>query len=260
MTRAITSPALDDYLDALKPQLRHLPFSDQRKVLAQVREHLQEDIQARLEEDRKLSVDEAAMHAAHNFGEPEDIGVAYGASGGVVRKSTGEVLIHFAILTGRGVARTLGKTVKWTGIALAFLLLLGGIIFLALAVVYQPTIEKGLEEATSYSTRVLVERTGMHDGDTATFRDSFSITDRTLTSDFQLRVTPGGGNTGGCMAIVITGPGDSKVYDSTGNCEVQAFRTSFTVAGTYSIEYRLVAFSGTFSVSGTATERVDEAP
>jgi hypothetical protein len=257
MTRPITSPILDDYLDAIKPQLRHLPPGEQRKVMAQVRDHLQEDIRGRMEEDRKLSVDEAALQATHGFGDPQDIGIAYGASGGIMRKSTGEIILQVAIVTGRGVARTVGKTVKWTAIALAFLLLLGSIVFLALAVVYQPTIEKGLEEATSYADRVLVQRTGTHDGDTATFQDSFSITDHTITSDFSLRVTPGGGSTGGCMVVVITGPSNSKVYDSTGNCEAQDFRTSFTVPGTYTIEYRLVAYSGTFSVSGTATDRVE---
>lgn len=255
MTRPTTSPILDDYLDALKPQLRHLPLGEQRKVLAQVREHLQEDIQGRMEEDRKLSPDEAALQATHGFGDPQDIGVVYGAKGGIVRKSTGEVILHVAIVTGRGVARTIGKTVKWTAIATAFLLLLGAIIFLALAVVYQPTIERGLEEATSYTDRVLVRRSGTHDGDTTVFTDSFTITERTVTSDFQLAVNPTG-DVPGCMTIIITGPGNTKVFDNTGNCEAQNFRSSFTAPGAYTIEYRLVAFEGSYMVSGTATDRV----
>ena len=246
---------LDDYLDALKPQLRHLPPAERRAVLAQVREHLEEDIRGRREEDKRLSLDEAALQATHGFGDPQDIAVAYGARGGVVRKSTGEVLLQVAVLTGRGVARTVGKTVKWTAITLAFLLLLGAVIFLALAIVYQPTIDRSLDKATDHASRVLVERSEIHDGDTATFTDSFSITEQTVTSDFQVRVVPAG-STAGCVAIVITGPGSSKVYDSTGNCEAQDFRTSFTQPGTYTIEYRLVAFTGTLSVSGTATERV----
>ncbi len=247
---------LDDYLDALRLQLRHLPLDEQRAVLRQVREHLEEDIRGRREEDKRLSADEAALQATHGFGDPQDLGVAYGARGGVVRKSTGEVLLHVAVLAGRGVARTVGKTVKWTAIAVAFLLLLGALVFVALAIVYQPTIDRGFDEATDYTDRVLVQRSESHDGDTTVFTDSFSITERTVSSDFQLRVTPVSDATG-CAAIIITGPGNSKVYDSTGNCEAQDYRTSFTVPGSYTIEYRLVNFAGILTVSGNATDRVD---
>lgn len=252
----MTSHILDDYLDALKPQLRHLPLKEQRRVLAEVREHLEEDMRGRREEDRKLSEDEAALQATHGFGDPQDLGIAYGAGGGIVRKSTGEVLLHIAIVTGRGVARTVGTTLKWTAISVAFLLLLGAIVGLALAIVYQPTIEKGLEEATSYSERVLVQRSEVHDGDSATFTDSFTISDKLITSDFELRVTPSG-DTPGCLIVIITGPGTSKAYDSTGNCDAQDFRTSFTTPGTYTIEYRLVNYTGSLLVSGHATDRVD---
>lgn len=249
---------LDDYLDAVQLQLRHLPLAEQRQVLAQVRDHLEEDIRGRRGEDKKLSADEAALQATHGFGDPHDLGVAYGARGGVVRKSTGEVLLHVAVLTGRGVARTVGKTLKWTAIALASLLLLGAVVFVALAIAYQPTIEKGLDKATSYDERILVHRAESHERDTAVFTDSFSITERTVSSDFHVRVTPSSATgSPGCAAIVITGPGDSKVYDSTGNCGPQDFRSSLTMPGAYTIEYRLVGFTGVVSVTGTALERID---
>ena len=250
---------LDDYLDALKPHLRQLPLPEQRQVLGQVREHLEEDIRARRQADKKLSADEAALQATAAFGDPQDIGVAYRAngSGGVVRKSTGEVLLHVAVLSGRGVARTVGKTVKWTGIALGFLILLGAVVFVILAVAYQPTVEKGLEEAAKYRGRELLQRSGVADHETSVFSDSFTIGAQTVSSDLIVQVVPTADPASGCMTIVITGPNAARHYDSTGNCDRQSFQGSFTTPGTYTVEYRLVAFTGSYSVRGHVVERWD---
>jgi hypothetical protein len=253
----MTNHILDDYVDALKPHLRQLSLAEQRQVLRQVRDHLEEDIRSRREADPKLSADEAAIQATAAFGDPQDIGVAYGSGGGVVRKSTGEVLLHVAVLGGRGVARTVGKTVRWTGIALGFLILVGAVVFVVLAVAYQPTVERGLEEVASYRERDLVRRSGGADGDTAVFTDTFSIGERTVSSSFHLVVTPTGGAASGCMTVLITGPQATRVYDSTGDCGPQNFQGSFTAPGTYTIEYRQVAFTGTYSIVGTATDRIN---
>jgi hypothetical protein len=163
------------------------------------------------------------------------------------------VLLRVAALAGRGVARTVGTTLKWALVATGLLVVLVAAIGVILLVAYQPTIDKGLDKATSYTSRVLVDRSGTVDTTTSSFQDSFTLSDRTVTSDFLLQVSP----SQGCMTITVTGPDGGALFDSTGNCEAQTYRSSFSQPGTYRIQYRLVAFTGSYTVQGRVTERVE---
>ena len=88
---------LDDYLDELKLQLKHLPLAERRQVDRDIRAHLEQEVKERRKADKTLSEDEAVLAATHAFGDPKDIGISYGAGGGIVRRSTGEVVLHVAV-------------------------------------------------------------------------------------------------------------------------------------------------------------------
>lgn len=241
------NPILDDYLDAVKRQLRHLPLREQRQVLAEIRAHLDEDIAHRQKQDKALSRDEATLQATHDFGDPKDLGVAHGAQGGVVRKSTGEVLLHVAVLTGRGVARTVRTTLKWVGITVLVLLTLGTAVAIAAAFIASDLLKEYKDDIVEAVPRPIYHSSGtwaLEDAQTTTRTDSFQVSSNARGFDLDIDVRP----ESGCLKIVITDPSGGIVYDSGTGCDTYGPHLHFSQKGTWSIQYTFVAFVGEMQV------------
>ena len=107
------SKILDDYLRDVRRNLSHLPVRERDAVMAEMRDHLVTEARRLRHGDSGLSDDEAMLQATQAFGEPEEIGVAHGPRGGVVRRSTGEHLLDVAILTSRAAGRGAKGVLKW---------------------------------------------------------------------------------------------------------------------------------------------------
>lgn len=252
---------IEDYLLALRGALQQLDVRERDKVVREIRDHLKAET-ARLQAvDSGLSYDEAALKATAAFGDPKDIGLAYGPKPGLVRKSNGQLLLHLAVLAGRSAratgqvtGRAVRQTLKWTGVVALILFVAILAVVLTVIITYKDTVNMGLEKATSYTDRTLVERSQSMQVETTTFQDSFEITSRTVDSSFFLRIT---GSTG-CGFFTIVGPSGNTLYDTTGSCKDHQVETSFLEPGTYSITYRFAAFSGSLQVHGRAVEELPE--
>lgn len=243
MTRHI----LDDYLDAVKLQLRHLPLREQRQVLAEIRAHLDEDIAQRQEADKSLSRDEAALQATHDFGDPQDLGVAHGAQGGVVRKSTGEVLLHVAVLTGRGVARTLRTTIKWTGIVLLVLLALTTALAIAGVFVASDLLKEYKDELVEAVPRPIYSYEATYDLErvqATTRSDSFQVSNDARGFDLGITIQP----ENGCLAVQVLAPDGSTAFDNGQGCTATHQGLHFSDPGRWTIRYTFVAFTGSVDV------------
>src|SRR5687767_11115111 len=138
---------LADYLLEVRTRLSALPYKEQDEVMAEVKAHLLSDIEERRARSPKKSEDELALAATAAFGDPDEIGVAYGPKGGLVNKGTGQVLLRAAVLTGRGAKATakaagrgLGRTLKWAGIIVGALVLVGAVLAVVLLVAYKDTV------------------------------------------------------------------------------------------------------------------------
>jgi hypothetical protein len=245
---------LDDYLDELKLQLKHLPLAERRQVDRDIRAHLEQEVKERRKADKALSEDEAVLAATHAFGDPKDIGISYGAGGGVVRRSTGEVVLHVAVLAGRGVARTVGKTVKWTAIVAGVLLLLAVAVGLTIVVVYKDTISHNVDQAAS--RRLVYEYSGAWAApnvQNGPHTDSFELAAGTRV-DFSLTTTP----QSGCAAVQVTAPDGTIAYSNGQGCSATQQQLGFTQVGKYTVQYTYAAYTG--SVSSYAYQESQPTP
>lgn len=241
------NPILDDYLDAVKRQLRHLPLREQRQVLAEIRAHLDEDIAHRQKEDKNLSRDEATLQATHDFGDPKDLGVAHGAQGGVVRKSTGEVLLHVAVLTGRGVARTVRTTVKWTGIVLLVILGLATALAIAGAFVASDLLKEYKDEIVESVPRPIYSYQATYDLEhvqATTRSDSFQVSSDARGFDLVIDILP----EGGCLAMRVLAPDGTTAFDNGQGCSATNQGLHFSDPGRWTISYTFVTFTGSVDV------------
>lgn len=239
----MTNRLLDDYLDDLKVQVRRLKLSEQRQVLAEIRSHLEEDIAERRKANKKLSVDEATLKATHAFGEPKDIGIAYGADGGVVRKSTGEVLLHVAVLTGRGVARTVKGTVKLVGILLAAFVVIG----LIIAGIAAFVLVEYKDEIAESIPRPLYTYEKSWDppfAQTSTQTGSFQMSTDATGFDITFETSP----QTGCVSITLFKPDNSVAYSSGEGCSAINEHLHFSDLGQWRVQYAYAAFTGTVEV------------
>jgi hypothetical protein len=245
---------MDDYLNQIRKQLRHLELSERDQVLAEVRGHLTDEVARLRKADKSLSRDEAELKATHAFGEPEELGVAYGPRGGVIRKRTGERLLEVAVLTGRAAGRGVKGTLKWTGIAAAVLLGAGLIVFISLlffasdiAETFQDDIRESIpREVYSYSGSWAVPNSN-----NGVVTDSFQIGEHVKEFEFHASTTP----ETGCLAIQLQSP-SGQVMDINGNgCQPTDRDTTYTESGTWQIRYTFIAYTGSVSVDAYAYEK-----
>ncbi|MEK6986450.1 MAG: hypothetical protein AABX89_08760 [Candidatus Thermoplasmatota archaeon] len=256
----MTAYVLEDYLREVKQQIAHLPFRERDAIAREMKAHLQSEVKRLRSEEPGLSADEAALRATAAFGEPEELGIAYGPHGGIVRKSSGDLLLRVAVLTGRGAvatAKAAGRGarsfLKWTGIVALILLVSGLILGVTALIAYSGTVEKLADKATSFVQRDLILRSDSYpEPTTSMFQDSFSIRPNTIKS--QIFIQQQGDL--GCLWYTITGPDGETLADTTGTCDNGQTLYSFTKAGDYRIQYRLIAYRGTLQVDGSATDQI----
>lgn len=243
---------LDNYLLDIKTKLLHLPFKDQDSIMGEVKAHLQTDIRRRGKEEPGLSQDELELAATAAFGDPAEITVAYGPAGGLVRKQTGEVLLRAAVLTGRA-AKATGKAagrgakqvLKWTAITALILFLTIVVVGTTLLITYKDTIAKGVDEAMS--TRSIYDgggTWGTSDPQSATRSESFDVSAGADRMDIGITSAP----STGCVAIQLTDPGGTIVYQNGQGCSGVGEHLSLTRNGTWKIQYTYVAFTGRVEV------------
>lgn len=229
----------------MKAQLRNLPLAQRREVLDEVRAHLEQEAGRRRRQDRNLSGDEAVLAATHAFGDPADIGVASGGSGAVVRRSTGEVLLHAAVLTGRGVARTVRTTLKWTLVTGGDLLLAVVVVGLTRLIAYRDTISRGIAEESG-ATIVYDYRAsfGPTEPQATQRTDSFHFPPDARYVTLTISIAP---NTG-CLAIQVTDPAGVVVYQNGPGCSKTAQELTLGSPGTYKVQYAFAGFTGVVGV------------
>lgn len=239
---------IDDYVRAVGRNLRRIPTHERHAIQSEIHAHLSEDVQNRMAEG--LSEDEAARAAIEAFGNPSDIGLAYGAPGEpgtLVNESTGQTVLRVAAATGRAAGKGAKGALKWTGIILASLL--GTIlVLLFMALLFTGTVltvyQDDIREATPRPIYVYDEYWATEDAHTGIESDSFAINDQVKEFKFSLSVE----QELGCASVTLTAP-DGTAYDINGNgCEDDSFVSTYTQTGTWTIRYAYGAFSGDIEV------------
>ena len=252
---------LEDYLLDIRTRLTELPYKDQDAVLGEVRAHLGSAI----EEDRRknpgLSDDELALAATAAFGDPDEIGVAYGPKGGLVRKSTGQVLLRAAVLTGRA-ARATGKaagrgarsTLKWGGIvalvvlgAALVLVVVGAFVFTQLADTYHDEIV----EAVPHQVYSYQAAWPLSQSNTNPKQDSFSVP----ANSKEFRITFTTAPQAGCAAIQLTSPSGTVTSVNGNGCSAYDQQSTYTETGTWQVRYTFVAYAGSVSAHAESYQK-----
>lgn len=253
----MSNKIIDQYLKQIRRRISHLPIRKRDAVLQEIKDHLEEETRLLRKEDKQLSKDEAALQATNKFGDPDEISVAYGPDGGVVKRGTGEVLLDVAVLTSRGVGNVLKGTLKWTGIVALIILatalvVSGGILWL-----FQDTINDTVDTATNTRVRTLVEHDEQYEVAASMFTDSFEITNRTVQSRLSLSAGPTPDENAGCLQVSITAPDGSSLYDSGQVCLQDGLQKSWSPVnpGTYQVRVQFTGWSGELSIDGWAEER-----
>jgi hypothetical protein len=234
---------LTDYLDDFARRLRHLPDDQRKQVLSEVRAHLEDDLAQRRAEDTGLSLDEATLQATEAFGEPTDLSVAYGASGGVVRTSTGQVVLRIAAATARGV----GSVLKW--ILIAFLVLLGLAVVVGVAVLFVAggVLEAYEDEIAGSVPRPIYDYQGswvLPDAQTRSLNGAFQVSTDATGFDLDIDVRPATG----CLAIQVVAPDGAIAYSNNQGCEATRQHLHFSQQGSWRIQYTFAAFTGSVDV------------
>jgi len=253
---------LDDYLLDLRTQLLHLPYKDQDAVMADVRAHLGSDMAERKRRDPHLSDDELALQATAAFGAPDEIAVQFGPGGGLVRKSTGEVLLRAAVLTGRA-AKATGRVagrgakavVKWTAITALIVFVAALVVGTVVLIEYKDTIAKGVQEATSIHS--IYDHQGAYaasDPRTMVMAESFQVGAKADHFDIGISAQP----QTGCLAIQLTDPSGKVAYSNGQGCSSTGEHLSFTQPGTWKIQYTFAAFTGSFSANAIEHDTVSQ--
>lgn len=129
------SQVIDDYLDEVAAHLRG-QRSDKEQVLRELRSHLEEQLADLSAEDPHSHPDEIARHIVQDFGDPEDLALAYDVEGRPELQlvPSGETVLRLTHVVGRGaevlgrgaqaVGRGTGTVLKWTAGILGVLLVL----------------------------------------------------------------------------------------------------------------------------------------
>ncbi|HET6399354.1 MAG TPA: permease prefix domain 1-containing protein [Candidatus Thermoplasmatota archaeon] len=244
---------LSRYLDEIRMNLAGLGLREREDVLAEIAAHLEQAAAAHRGQQPGLSDDEAYLRATSDFGEPREIGIRHGPSGGVVRRSTGEVLIDVAVLSGRGLgrgARAAGRgaraVLKWTAITAASLVAVAVVVALVVLVTFREPITAGIEEAAGSRTVYAYNHMWpLSDPQAQVETDSFDVR-AGMRLEFQVQTEP----TTGCAAIQLIAPDGSVAYQNGSGCSGVDVTRQLTQSGTYQVRYAYVAFSGAVRAHG----------
>jgi hypothetical protein len=261
---------MSDYTRDIRKGLAHMDVRERDAVLKEIRVHLGEAVAQLQAEDPKLSPDEAAIKATYAFGNPRDIGVAYGGDNGigVINRTTGDRLLEVAIVTGRvagTVAVTTGRGIKgvlkWAGISIAAILGITVVLLLGTLVFAGGVIDTFQDDIRENTPRPLYQYSGswgVTEPHTETRTDSFQIREgvRDFIIEFNIRPDDGGG----CTRITLTAEGSTTpAYDSGTGCGETSQTLTLSDKGTWTIQYTYVAYVGSVSVGAYYFEEVPPA-
>ncbi len=109
--------ALDHYLDELGWRLQHLPFLVQQELMREIASHIEGLTRNICRFDPELDPVTALELAITAFCPPDELLVAYGPEGGIIRRSTGECVLRSRLLVSPH--RPGRRTWFWSGAAAA---------------------------------------------------------------------------------------------------------------------------------------------
>jgi hypothetical protein len=236
----LRSAPLDATIQRLRARLAHL--GPRREAVAQgLRDRLEADVRRRLLQSPSSTLDDCVAAALEELGDVEDLDAD--RHGDLRRRSTGEVVVASPRMQrARPALLVLG--------ALAAALVAGAIYMAGFQLTSDAT--PPAAAATQVRDRVLVERHDAHQLATQAFTDRFTLGTGTLRSSLAIQVDA----TQGCAFYTVTAPDGTVVSDTTSSCSDSRYESSPTQAGEYTIDVRLVAFTGTVDIVGRATERI----
>ena len=237
---------VEDYLLELRTRLSSIPLKDRDGVLAEVRAHLAANMEDHRRSDPSLSDDELALAATTAFGDPDEIAVAFGPQGGLVRKETGEVLVPAATVSGRA-GRKGRRKMKWAIIAGAILLI--GALAASLTGLYFTGV-KLAQEVGSDSAKVYYYIQSIPASSPQTVRDPDSFDVPVNSREF--RITFGTSPQTGCLGIELTSPSGVATSVNGDGCLPYQDTLVFTETGTWKVQYTYVAFSGSVTAVAEA--------
>lgn len=242
------SKILEDYLRDVRRHLKQLPIRERDAVLAEIRDHLQSEARRLCAADKRLSGDEAMLQATNAFGDPQELGIAYGPQGGVVRRSTGEQLLDVAVLTSRAAGRGVKGVLKWTGIAAAVLLgaaLIALIATLVFAGEIINTFEDDIREAVPHPIYHFSDDRELTDPRSGVTQESFQVADDFREFKFFLETDP----EAGCVQVQLTSPSGEANDVTAGSCDAVSRSTTYTEHGTWTVRYLFAAYAGSIDVN-----------
>lgn len=251
------SRIIDEYLREVRSRLNHLPIRERDAVLEEIGQHLKAETKRLRREEPNLSADEAQLRATHAFGDPDELGVAYGARGGVVNRTTGALLLDVAVLSSRAAGRGMKSTLKWTGIiaasilGLALILLVVGLTFTGTMIhTFQDDIRENIPRPL-YN----YQNSWGPAPHTATESDTFELREGTREFIFTAQLRPATDGIG-CARVVLTAPSGSTAYDSGLSCDPVDRSLTLNQKGVWTVEYTYAGYTGSVEVRAVYFEEV----
>lgn len=223
---------LQDYIRDVQKRLGHLPPAIRKRLTSEITGHVILEVASMRREDPELDQEEAARRVIESFCPPEEMLIAYGPDGGVVRSSTGQLILRSKALS-EGVDPT-RKTFLLNGAAAAGWTLFIGL-FAVVAFALLPSLfPDGDLDVQSLEPEVLLD-TGYQ-----------NLTgNQTLTVDVDregpFEITVSVENAGGCIELDLRAAGEGPVHGP--GCAPQVSVLS-DAAGTWHVDLRAQDFSG----------------
>lgn len=225
----MVNEVLQAYMRAIHRRMGHLPGPMRRRVVSEVVAHIVLEAANLQRREPGLSAEEATRRAIEGFCPPEELLVAYGPEGGVVRRSTGTVVLRSRVLTVYG-GRS--RTFLLNGAAAAGLLAVVAV----LAVVAFAFLPPGEDLSTQEYEWPALERSLADASGTEAIRWHL---DRPAGLVFEADGT-------GCVGLRITSADGTVLVDALDECITTG---SWTVeAGDVLVEARYTDWTGSWSL------------
>lgn len=228
----MVNTVLQDYIRDVQKRLGHLPAPLRKRLTSEITGHVILEVASMRREDPDLGQEEAAKRVIDSFCPPEEMLIAYGPEGGVVRSSTGQLILRSKVLS-EGADPT-RRTFVLNGAAAAGWAVLVGLFAVAAFALVPTLFPDGDLDVQSLEPEVVLD-TSYTDlsGDQSLAVDvdregAFKVTVSVETQD-------------GCLELDVRPPGEPPVHGP--GCEPQVSIVSDN-AGTWRIDLGAQDFSG----------------